>query len=124
MTPLSTITPALSADQQAALLEQVRAHAEAGPIPADELEHLTLGASQKSSAPTGSFSGMLGQLVQDVNAKQKNAGDLVNGVLSGADVPLHQVKIALEESGISFQLMVEVRNKLLEAYQELMRLSV
>ena len=45
-------------------------------------------------------------------------------MLSGENVPLHQVMIATEEASVSFQLMVEVRNKLLEAYQELMRMQV
>jgi flagellar hook-basal body complex protein FliE len=48
----------------------------------------------------------------------------VNGVLSGQNVSLHQTMIAMEEASISFQLMVEVRNKLLESYQELMRMQV
>lgn len=124
MNPMTSITPAMSAKQQAALLDQVRAHAPSGPIPTEELAALTLGRTRDSAGSETSFGGMLGQLVKDVNAKQIHAGDLVNGVLSGADVPLHQAKIAMEESGVSFQLMVEVRNKLLESYQELMRLSV
>jgi len=42
----------------------------------------------------------------------------------GEPIPLHQAVIAMEEASVSFQLMVEVRNKLLEAYQELMRLQI
>ena len=38
--------------------------------------------------------------------------------------PLHQAMIAMEEANVSLQLMVEVRNKLLESYQELMRMQV
>ena len=45
------------------------------------------------------------------------------GVLSGQGVPLHQAVIASEEAAVSFQLMVEVRNKLLESFQELMRMQ-
>jgi flagellar hook-basal body complex protein FliE len=45
-------------------------------------------------------------------------------VLAGEGVPLHQAVIAAEEASVSFQLMVEVRNKLLESYQELMRMQV
>ena len=37
---------------------------------------------------------------------------------------LHQAMIAMEEASVSFQLMVEVRNKLLESYQELMRMQI
>jgi flagellar hook-basal body complex protein FliE len=39
-------------------------------------------------------------------------------------VSLHQAMIAMEEASVSFQLMVEVRNRLLESYQELMRMQI
>ena len=77
----------------------------------------------KVDAPR-SFESVLGQLVEEVNSKQLQAGEAVHGLLSGEDIPLHRVMLATEEASISFQLMVEVRNKLLEAYQELMRMQV
>jgi flagellar hook-basal body complex protein FliE len=67
---------------------------------------------------------MLGQLVNDVSAKQVAARAAVGGLLSGENVSLHQAMISMQEAGLSFQLMVEVRNKLLESYQELMRMQV
>jgi flagellar hook-basal body complex protein FliE len=63
-------------------------------------------------------------MVNEVGAKQAAAGDAVNGVLSGQNVSLHQAMIAMQEANVSFQLMVEVRNKLLESYQELMRMQI
>jgi flagellar hook-basal body complex protein FliE len=63
-------------------------------------------------------------LVQDVNAKQAVASQSVEGLLGGGNVSLHQAMIAMEEANVSFQLMVEVRNKLLESYQELMRMQI
>ncbi|MGE3311701.1 MAG: flagellar hook-basal body complex protein FliE [Limisphaerales bacterium] len=71
-----------------------------------------------------SFDNVLGELVKDVNAKQLEAGGKVRAMLAGEDIPLHRVMIAAEEASVSFQLMVEVRNKLLDAYQELMRMQV
>jgi flagellar hook-basal body complex protein FliE len=71
-----------------------------------------------------SFSDLLGQMVADVNGKQHMASAAVEGVLAGENVPLHQAMIAMEEASVSFQLMVEVRNKLLESYQELMRMQI
>ena len=76
-----------------------------------------------SAQPAGSFADMLGRFVGDVNASQQNAAAAVNG-LQGGNVPLHQAMIAMEEANVSFQLMVEVRNKLLESYQELMRTNI
>lgn len=78
-----------------------------------------------SSQPaTDSFSSMLGKFVGEVNGKQMDAASAVSNLQSGGPVPLHQAVIAMEEANVSFQLMVEVRNKLLEAYQEVMRMQV
>lgn len=106
-------------------------------IPANELADLTKTAGttdlQKlggttpqmpETSGTGSFTNVLGQLVGDVNSKQVAAGDAVNGLLTGGNVSLHQAMIAMEEANVSFQLMIQVRNKLLESYQELMRMQV
>jgi flagellar hook-basal body complex protein FliE len=67
---------------------------------------------------------MLGQMVSDVNAQQKVSAQAVSALQSGQNVPLHQAVIAMEESNVSFQLMVEVRNRLMDAYQEIMRMQV
>ncbi len=77
------------------------------------------------SVPAGdSFGRLLGNLVGEVNSQQAAAGDAVRGLMSGQNVSLHQAMIAMQEANLSFQLMVEVRNKLLESYQELMRMQV
>lgn len=95
--------------------------------PAD-LEQLKRIQPQPTLQPLGSgrdvFGEMLGSLVQEVNEKQAVSKDTVNALLAGQNVPLHQAMIAMEEASVSFQLMVEVRNKLLESYQELMRMQV
>jgi flagellar hook-basal body complex protein FliE len=75
--------------------------------------------------PSGeSFSTMLGKMVEEVNGKQITASETVNNLQAGGNVSLHQAVIAMEESNVSFQLMVEVRNKLLDAYQEIMKMQV
>lgn len=71
-----------------------------------------------------SFSSMLGQMVSDVNTEQKTSAQAVSALQSGQNIPLHQAVIAMEEANVSFQLMVEVRNRLLDAYQEIMRMQL
>ena len=71
-----------------------------------------------------SFATMLGRMIDEVSAKQGAAVDAVGALQSGQNVPLHQAVIAMEEANVSFQLMVEVRNKLLDSYQELMRMQI
>jgi flagellar hook-basal body complex protein FliE len=77
-----------------------------------------------TSGKETSFSNLLNNFVQEVNSKQVEASDTVRGLMSGENVSLHQAVIAMEEASLSFQLMVEVRNKLVESYQELMRMQV
>lgn len=97
-------------------------------IPQYELGKLTPTAPLQSgtaiSPAGGNFESTLGRLVSDVSAKQAAASEAVTGLATNSGVPLHQAVIAMEEASVSFQLMVEVRNKLLESYQELMRMQV
>jgi flagellar hook-basal body complex protein FliE len=101
----------------------------------DSTPKISLPDLQKSgldlSAPLGpsgtgssSFSNLLGNFVHEVSDKQAAANESVNGLLSGKNVSLHQTMISVEEASVSFQLMVEVRNRLLDSYQELMRMQV
>lgn len=78
-----------------------------------------------STQPSGdSFASLLGKMVTDVSAQQNDALQSVRAVQGGQNVPLHQAVIGMEEANVSFQLMVEVRNRLLESYQEIMRMQI
>ncbi len=77
-----------------------------------------------ANGPSSSFGNVLGRMVEEVNSKQVAANQSVNQLVSGQNVSLHQTVLAMEEANISFQLMVEVRNKLLDSYQELMRMQI
>ncbi len=63
-------------------------------------------------------------LIDSVETKQAQAGELTKQVLLGNNDQLHQSVIAMQEASVSFSLMVEVRNKLMDSYQELMRMPV
>ena len=82
--------------------------------------------SEVSAAqPAGdSFASMLGKMVAEVNTQQISAGQQVAALQGGQNVPLHQAVVSMEEANVSFQLMVEVRNRLMDAYQEIMRMQV
>jgi flagellar hook-basal body complex protein FliE len=78
-----------------------------------------------STQPAGdSFASLLGKMVTDASAQQNDALQSVRAVQGGQNVPLHQAVIGMEEANVSFQLMVEVRNRLLESYQEIMRMQI
>lgn len=67
---------------------------------------------------------VVGNFVDQVNAKLKAGDSLRSDLLRGESVNLHQVTIALQEAGTAFSLMVEFRNKMMEGYQELMRMQI
>jgi flagellar hook-basal body complex protein FliE len=77
-----------------------------------------------TAAPTEGFGKMLDGLVAAVDAKQDAAGAATRSVLLGETDQLHQSVIAMQEASVAFTMMVEVRNKLVESYQELMRMQV
>lgn len=64
------------------------------------------------------------ELVSKVNDMQVQSDKAIQGLASGENKNLHEVMIAVEKSSISFQFMTQVRNKALEAYQEVMRMQV
>jgi flagellar hook-basal body complex protein FliE len=76
-----------------------------------------------TAAPSQGFGEMLQGLVSTVDAKQAQADKITQSVLMGDSGQLHQSVLAMQEASVSFSLMVEVRNKLVESYQELMRMQ-
>jgi flagellar hook-basal body complex protein FliE len=86
-------------------------------------------AGLNPSQPTGEaggvgFSDWLGQHLASANTQLVQADDGVRKLALGEADNLHQVMINLEKAKLSFELVVQVRNKLLDAYQELMRMQI
>ena len=71
-----------------------------------------------------SFSRLLSQAMQDVNQVHQAADADANRLVSGEPVDIHQVMIGMEKANVAFGLTLQVRNKLVEAYQEIMRMQV
>lgn len=80
------------------------------------------GLSQPSE--TKSFDNIVGKLVSEVDAKSKTAVQETNKMLLGETDNIHQSMIAMQEAGVAFNMMVEVRNKLVQSFQELMKMPV
>ena len=71
-----------------------------------------------------SFSSLLQQALQDVNQVHLQADAGAQKLAAGEDVDIHQVMIGMEKANVAFGLTLQVRNKLVEAYQEIMRMQV
>ena len=73
---------------------------------------------------TGEFSELLSDAIGKVDGLQKAAESTMTDFVAGKHDNVHEVVISMNEANLAFQFMTEVRNKLLEGYQELMRMQV
>jgi len=83
--------------------------------------------AQKGSndpAPEARFSDALRNAVQDVSRLQSSADKAITAVQTGETGQVHEAMIALEKADVAFRTMLQVRNRLIEAYQEVMRMQV
>ena len=71
-----------------------------------------------------SFADTLKNSIEKVDKLQAEADQSVQELLTGNEQNLHQVMIAVEKANLSFQLMMQVRNKIIGAYEEMMRTQV
>lgn len=79
----------------------------------------------EQTAPNNEFGDLLKRSIDAVNDTQKQAGQLRTAFEQGQEgIDLAEVMIAAQKSSVSFQAMSEVRNKLVEAYQNVMRMPV
>ena len=81
------------------------------------------------SAGTGgvgktSFADQLMKAVQEVDDLQGRREEMADSMVTGEVTEVHDVMIAAKEAQLAFELLLEVRNKLLESYQEVMRMQV
>ncbi len=72
----------------------------------------------------GDFASVLKQSLTEVNQMQQKADAAVSALAAGEKVSLHETMIAMEQADVSFRLMMQVRNKIVEAYQEILRMQV
>ena len=90
---------------------------------------LAAGGSKPSAAVStvsqANFDQLLKSAVDQVNTVQQTASQLSQEFMSGnQNVELHDVMISLQKANVSFQSMIQVRNRLVTAYQEIMNMQV
>lgn len=82
-------------------------------------------ASQiKSGGESDNFGQMLMDALKEVNSTQMDANKLQGDLMANRPVEVHDLMIAMERASTSMQLTMQVRNKVLEAYQEISRMQV
>ena len=107
-------------------LEHLRAMREAAKPIGAGLE-LPQGSAVPMAAPkaeTPSFLDTMRSAVDSVNSQQSLSRELQNAYVRGEDVSLTDVAIAMQKSSVAFEATVQVRNKILESYKEIMNMTV
>ncbi|MDE1154463.1 MAG: flagellar hook-basal body complex protein FliE [Acidobacteriaceae bacterium] len=84
-------------------------------------------ATENSSSPSAQvgapFSGVLHSVLQNMQSLESKASDAVTGLMNGSGVELHEAMIATQKADMSFELALQVRNKAVAAYQQMMNMQ-
>lgn len=78
----------------------------------------------KISETDDSFADMLGRAINGVDQTMKESDQAVQDFISGKTENVHDVMISMQRAQLSFQLMVEIRNKAIETYHEISRMQI
>jgi flagellar hook-basal body complex protein FliE len=70
------------------------------------------------------FGEVLKDAIETVNELQKTSDTEIQKLITGESQDLHSTLIAVQKADLSFQMMMQVRNKIVQAYQEIMRMQV
>lgn len=70
------------------------------------------------------FKNFLFEKLKEIDASQKEAQKMLEALAKGEDVDFSEVALAISKADLNFKLLLRVRNKILEAYQEIMRMQI
>ena len=76
------------------------------------------------AAPSRSFLDTLRDSIQQVNQLQAQADEAISDLVTGEETDVARTMIAVQKANLSFQMMAQVRNKIVQAYQDVMRMPV
>lgn len=78
----------------------------------------------KPSSGIDAFANLLKSEVQEVNTMQQDADGMVHSLLTGGDVNEAEVLTSVQKADLAFRMLMQVRNKLMEAYREVQRIQI
>ena len=88
------------------------------------LNNLNISNTTEEKTNGTSFSNVLSDAISKVNDSEVNANNKIESLIKGEDVEMHEVMLAMQESVLSLQALIEVRNKTVEVYQEISKLQL
>ena len=83
----------------------------------------TVVAAESAGIPAAPFGGVLQAMIDETTALDANASHAVTGLLNGQGVDIHDAMIATEKADMAFELALQVRNKAVGAYQQMMSMQ-
>jgi flagellar hook-basal body complex protein FliE len=78
---------------------------------------------QKQVQNDASFGTMLAQSLEEVNRLHIAADEAIENLAAGKQKNIHETMIAMEKADVAFQLLMQVRNKIIAAYETIMRMQ-
>lgn len=87
------------------------------------LTESAVGKAKPADPKDESFGKIIGKAINDVNKQMTESGKAVEALTSGASKDIHGTMITMEKASVSFQLISQVRNKIIDAYKEIQRMS-
>ena len=93
-------------------------------LPTISNESTKINATVTSADAQQTFANSLKDAISKVNDQQIQSDTMTEKLINGGNVDLHEVMIASQKASITLNATMEVRNKAIEAYQEIMRMSV
>lgn len=88
------------------------------------LQGISQGVKTTASKQSDSLGNTFNQVLNSLNDSQNNADSLVTQLSSGKDVDVADVMIATTENDVNFRVAMAIRDKLVDAYREVMRMNV
>ena len=76
------------------------------------------------SSEAGSFANLLVDQVRNVNTMQNSASDQVHSLLTGGDANEAEVLTSVQKADLAFRMLLQIRNKLIEAYREVQQIQI
>ena len=94
------------------------------PATLSQISQIPLTAATGVSAGPSDFGQILQSTINQVEQTHKTANDAIGKFLSGEEGELHNTVLATQKADLQFEMFMQVRNKVVNAYQEIMRMQI
>jgi flagellar hook-basal body complex protein FliE len=91
---------------------------------AGSVGHLSQPGKKAPGEHSGDFQSMLLNSIKEVNKMQLDSNNAIHQLATGTTESIHETMIAMEKASVSFQMMMQIRNRIIDAYQEILNKSM